>query len=50
MAVPTLIVVLLYPPVPKSARPASGKFAAHADFMNGWDQDELAGLVASLNY
>ncbi len=50
VAVPTLIVVLLYPPVPKSARPASGKFAAHADFMNGWDQDELAGLVASLNY
>jgi hypothetical protein len=50
VAVPTLIVVLLYPPVPRSARPASGKFAAHADFMNGWDRDALQSLVASLNY
>jgi Domain of unknown function (DUF1996) len=50
VAVPTLIVVLLYPPVPRSAKPASGRFAAHADFMNGWDQNAFAGLVNSLNY
>lgn len=49
VAVPSLIVVLLYPPVPKTAIPSSGKFAAHADFMNGWDPDTLAGLVSSLN-
>jgi hypothetical protein len=46
---PTVTVVLLYPPVPKSARPASGKFAAHADFINGWEQEELERLVAGLN-
>lgn len=50
VAVPTLIVVLLYPPVPKGARPSSGPFAAHADFMNGWDPEALERLVASLNY
>lgn len=50
VAVPTLIVVLLYPPVPRGAQPSSGKFAAHADFMNGWDEDAFARLVASLNY
>jgi hypothetical protein len=50
VAVPTLIVVLLYPPVPRTAAPSSGRFAAHADFMNGWDQDALARLVASLNH
>jgi hypothetical protein len=50
VAVPTLTLILLYPPVPKSAMVASGKFAAHADFMNGWDQDELERLVADLNY
>jgi Domain of unknown function (DUF1996) len=50
VAVPTLIVVLLYPPVAKSAAPASGRFAAHADFMNGWEPEALARLVASLNY
>lgn len=46
---PTIMLVLLYPPQPRGAQPASGKFAAHADFMNGWDQDELASLVAGLN-
>ncbi|HXG77263.1 MAG TPA: DUF1996 domain-containing protein, partial [Gaiellaceae bacterium] len=49
VAVPTLILVLLYPPVPKGAFPSSGRFAAHADFMNGWDVDALAGFVAGLN-
>jgi Domain of unknown function (DUF1996) len=50
VAVPTLIIVLLYPPLPRGAAPSSGRFAAHADFMNGWDQKALERLVASLNY
>jgi hypothetical protein len=50
VAVPTLIVVLLYPPVPRAAVPASGRFAAHADFMNGWQMDALQKLVTGLNY
>ena len=49
VAVPTLTLILLYPPVPKTARVASGKFGAHAGFMNGWDGDELARLVSDLN-
>jgi len=49
VAVPTLLVVLLYPPVPRGAHPSSGRYAAHADFMNGWDTDALAKLVSSLN-
>ena len=29
--------------------PPSGRFAAHADFMNGWDAEVLGGQVAALN-
>ena len=50
VAVPTLVVVLLYPPVPKGAVLSSGRFATHADFMNGWDVDAFQKLVAGLNY
>jgi hypothetical protein len=50
VAVPTLLVVLLYPPVPKTAILSSGRFATHADFMNGWDANALQKLVAGLNY
>jgi len=50
VAVPTITLILLYPSVPKSAQVASGRFGGHADFMNGWDQDELVRLVADLNY
>jgi hypothetical protein len=46
---PTITLVLLYPPQPRGAQPSSGRFAAHADFINGWDQDELERLVAGLN-
>jgi Domain of unknown function (DUF1996) len=46
---PTITLVLLYPPIPRGAQPSSGKFSAHADFINGWDQNELARLVAGLN-
>jgi hypothetical protein len=48
-AVPTLAIIVLYPPVPASARVSSGKFALHADFINGWDQDVLSKLVAYIN-
>lgn len=48
-ALPTLALVVLYPPVSKRARLASGHFGGHADFMNGWDPGELAELVAGIN-
>lgn len=48
-AVPTIALIVLYAPVSSRARVASGRFGAHADFMNGWDQDELSRLVAGLN-
>jgi hypothetical protein len=50
VAVPTLMVVLLYPPVPRSAQPSAGRFAAHADFMNGWNTDSFARFVSALNH
>jgi hypothetical protein len=50
VAVPTMLFILLYQPVPRGARVASGKFAGHADFMNGWDPDALARFTAGLNY
>jgi hypothetical protein len=49
VAVPTLILVLLYPPVTGGALPSSGRFGAHADFMNGWEPSAFARLVSSLN-
>ena len=50
VAVPTMLFILLYPPVPNGARVASGKFGAHADFMNGWDPAALARFTSGLNY
>lgn len=47
--VPTITLLFLYPPVPKGAVLSSGRFGAHADFINGWDQDVLGRLVDSLN-
>ena len=47
--VPTITLIVLYPPVPRTARLASGKYGAHADFMNGWDDNVLGGQVAALN-
>ena len=46
VAVPAIILIVLYPPVPLGSQVASGRFGAHADFMNGWDQVELERLVA----
>jgi hypothetical protein len=48
VAVPTITLILLYPPVPAGAMVSSGKLGAHADFMNGWDQDQLSTLVAGM--
>jgi hypothetical protein len=48
-AVPTIALIVLYPPMPSQAQVASGRFGTHADFMNGWDQQALAKLVAGLN-
>jgi hypothetical protein len=48
-ALPTLALVVLYPPVSKRARLASSHFGGHADFMNGWNPGELAELVSGIN-
>jgi hypothetical protein len=48
-ALPTIALILLYPPLPADAKVSSGRFGMHADFMNGWDQAALAKLVAGLN-
>jgi hypothetical protein len=50
VALPQLILIVLYPPVPLGAQVASGRFGAHADFMNGWDQAELERLVAERDF
>jgi len=46
---PTISLALIYPSTSRHARLSSGKFAAHADFMNGWDDNVLSRLVSSLN-
>ena len=46
---PTITLVLLYPPLAGRAQTSAGKFATHADFINGWDQDALARLTSGLN-
>ena len=46
---PTISLALIYPSTSRHAVLSSGKFAAHADFMNGWDDNVLSRLVAALN-
>ena len=48
VAVPRIAIVLLYPPVSRYARVSSGKFATHADFINGWDQQVFEAMVREL--
>ena len=50
MALPSLVLIFLYP-FTDLVRPlqASGRFGAHADFVNGWDQETLETLVAAMN-
>ncbi len=50
VALPQLILIILYPPVPLGSQVASGRFGTHADFMNGWDQAELERLVAERDF
>ena len=45
VALPTIVLIVLYPPVPRGSQVASGKVSQHADFMNGWDQAELERLI-----
>lgn len=44
VALPGLVLVVLYPPVPLGAQVATGHFGAHADFMNGWNVDVLSRI------
>ena len=50
VALPSLVLILLYSST-DLVRPfqAAGRFGAHADFVNGWDQETLEALVATLN-
>jgi hypothetical protein len=50
VALPTLVLIFVYPER-EQGRPlqASGRFGAHADFINGWDQAALEGLISALN-
>ncbi|MGH3133306.1 MAG: DUF1996 domain-containing protein [Gaiellaceae bacterium] len=49
VAIPTIALIVLYPPMPAHAQVSSGRLGAHADFMNGWDQEAIAKLVAGFN-
>ena len=50
VAVPSLVLIFLYPETEqRRLLQASGRFGAHADFMNGWNQETLEALVAALN-
>ena len=49
VAVPTISLVVLYPAVGPDAQLSSGRYSAHADFINGWDQDVLTRLVERLD-
>jgi len=45
IALPTLVLIVVYPPVPLGAQVATGHFGAHADFMNGWNEDVLTRIA-----
>ncbi len=44
IALPTLVLIVVYPPVPLGAQVATGHFGAHADFMNGWNGNVLTRI------
>jgi Domain of unknown function (DUF1996) len=50
VALPSVVLIILYPST-EHGRPlqASGRYGAHGDFINGWDQELLAPLVEALN-
>ena len=45
IALPTLVLIVVYPPVPLGAQVATGHFGAHADFMNGWSANVLTRIA-----
>jgi hypothetical protein len=45
IALPTLVLIVVYPPVSLGAQVATGHFGAHADFMNGWNEDVLTRIA-----
>jgi hypothetical protein len=45
IALPTLVLIVLYPPAPLGAQVASGPLGSHADFMNGWNADVLTRIA-----
>jgi Domain of unknown function (DUF1996) len=49
VAIATIDLLFLYPPMPARATLSSGRFAAHADFINGWDQAALEHISTGLN-
>lgn len=49
IALPAVKVLAVYPAV-RGPRLASGRFSAHADFMNGWDETFLSDRVRGLNH
>jgi hypothetical protein len=49
IAVPAVKILVIYPAV-RGAALSSGRFTAHADFMNGWDREFLVDRVRGLNH
>ena len=49
VVVPTMRLLVVYPAV-RGGTVASGKYSAHADFMNGWEEDFLGDRVRGLNH
>lgn len=45
VALPTLVLIVVYPPVPLGSQVATGHYGAHADFMNGWTADVLMRIA-----
>ncbi len=45
IALPTLVLIVVYPPVPFGGQVATGHFGAHADFMNGWTANVLTRIA-----
>jgi hypothetical protein len=48
VAVPAIALLMLYPGAGPGAELSSGRFSGHADFVNAWDQVELARLIDGL--
>ena len=44
---PTIALILVYDSVPRGPGSLRASSGGHADFINGWDEDVLAKLVAA---